>query len=392
MNKIYKKKGDEISLSLDDKLKSYAREKIQKPLNSLMSFGKGSLAVLTPLAAASLISADVNAQCGAGTATFDPSAGSYSDGQVDVDGDGNPDFDFDIVGSNLYITPVGTMSVGTTGFYSVNALAYGATIDGAGSYNGTTFLTFSTTLSSGTASTVYVPITNAAGNLGFIEIQFDGAGGFTVGTNNTGIATTAGDVVAGDCGSLDGALPVALTNFDAATRNKDIALTWATSSELNNHGFEIQRSSDGINFYKLGWVEGAGTVESIMNYGYADSNVRPNVMYYYRLKQMDLDGSFEFSPVISAKVSSDKIIDIGDVYPNPASNGSINLEISTQQTSELTYELINALGQTILSQTETIAPGLNNISIATANLSNGNYFLKINALDVSEYKKIVIQK
>jgi len=374
MNKIYKTKSDDNSLSLEGQLKSYTREKIQKPLNALLTMNKGSLAVLTPLAAASLISADINAQCGVGN--FDPTGGVYSEGQIDVDGDGNPDFDFEIGGNFLSMIAVGTMSFEINSF-NVNALPYGATIDGLGTYTNFTFfpIPFVTTLNSGTPSTAYAPVKSASGHLGFIEINFDGTGGFDIDIMQTGLATVTGSVIAGDCPSLVGALPITLINFEATTRNKEVLLSWATASELNNEGFEIQRSVDGENFYKIGWINGAGTIETNMDYSFSDKELKSNVLYYYRLKQMDFNGEFSYSPVANAKINGDQMIEVGTIYPNP-----------------LSYELLNAFGQKIAAQVQTISEGLNTISIPTSGLSNGTYFLKINALELSEYKKIIIQK
>lgn len=396
MNRIYKTKKDTQSKDLEEKLKAYCQEKVQSSFNSLKSLSKGSLAFLAPLAATGLIATDVNAQaCGAGTAMFDPAGGYYSDGQLDVDGDGVPDFDFDVSAGYLFITAVGTMSIGSTfSSYAAYLNTYGAPINGTANFYGsasTSYAFIPVSLNSGTASTIWIPIQQSAtGFLGFIEIMIDGVGGYTINTNQTGIATSAGPVDAGVCASIP--LPVELLSFDVSTREKKVLLNWATASELNNKGFEIQRSSDGVDFNKVGWVNGEGTAVEKNNYNFVDQNARPNVLYYYRLKQMDFDGKYEFSSIVSAKVVAKEHISIGAVVPNPVSKNEFRIEIGSQVSENLNYEQYDAFGKNILSQIESIAPGLNTITISTVGLTNGTYFLKMNASETSEYRKIIIQK
>ena len=226
--------------------------------------------------------------------------------------------------------------------------------------------------------------------LGFVEVVFDGAGGFTINTNQTGLATALGDVSAGVCASIP--LPVELLKFDAVTRDKGVVLGWATGSELNNEGFELQRSSDGETFYKIAWIEGQGTVEGKNNYNFVDENVRPNVTYYYRLKQMDFDGKFEMSSIVNAKVEGKEIISIGTISPNPVSKAEFVVEIGSQISDELSYELFDSFGQRIKSDIIGITSGINLITVSTANLASGTYVMKLNASGVSEYRKVIIQK
>jgi len=395
MNKIYKTKNDTNVFDLDKKLKSYSREKIHSSFNSIKSLSKTSLAILAPLAASGLIATQANAQaCGAGTAVFNSTGGAYGYGQLDVDGDGTPDFDFNIYGNYVYITGIGSMSFGST--FSAAAAgylySYGASINGTTNYYGNaSYAPIPIDRNIGTASTVWIPIRqDATGFLGFIEVALDGAGGFTINTNQTGIATAAGSVSAGVCASVP--LPVELLSFDAAAQEKGVVLEWMTGSELNNEGFEVQRSSDGRTFYKIGWTDGLGTTDGNSNYNFVDENVRPNVVYYYRLKQMDFDGESELSSVVNAKIEGKQIIDIGQIFPNPISKTEFTVEIGSQISDDLNYELFDSFGQKVLSKAQAIEPGMNILTVFTADLANGTYFLKLNASEVSEYRKVIIQK
>lgn len=110
-------------------------------------------------------------------------------------------------------------------------------------------------------------------------------------------------------------LPVELLYFRGAPKASDILLEWATASELNNDFFEVQRSVDGRDFEVLGKVAGAGTHSGLLTYDFTDRNPRPGVNYY-RLRQVDFDGAFEYSPVVSVKAEGKE----GGMalYPNPA--------------------------------------------------------------------------
>jgi hypothetical protein len=110
-------------------------------------------------------------------------------------------------------------------------------------------------------------------------------------------------------------LPVELLFFRGAPKSSDVLLDWATASELNNDFFEVQRSADGRDFEVLGKVAGAGTHTGLLTYDFTDRNPRPG-LNYYRLRQVDFDGAFEYSSVVSVKAAGKE----GGMalYPNPA--------------------------------------------------------------------------
>lgn len=109
-------------------------------------------------------------------------------------------------------------------------------------------------------------------------------------------------------------LPVELIKFSVQADSDHARLHWTTASEYNNAGFEIQRSSDGASFEKIGWEKGVGTSYVLQEYSFSDFNLSPGV-YYYRLKQIDNDGDFNFSKVRSVRFDqSSKHL---SVYPNP---------------------------------------------------------------------------
>jgi hypothetical protein len=113
-------------------------------------------------------------------------------------------------------------------------------------------------------------------------------------------------------------LPVQLFNFDAKVVNREVQLNWRTSFEENNKGFFVERSTDGIVFNKMGWINGKGNTTSLSEYFYTDVFVQPNVQYYYRLHQLDFNNMEKFSVIRLAKIQ-EKFQQLV-VSPNPASD------------------------------------------------------------------------
>lgn len=109
-------------------------------------------------------------------------------------------------------------------------------------------------------------------------------------------------------------LPVTLIEFNAYKQNKTVLLRWKTSFEQNNRGFEIQRSSDGTGFSRIGWVDGTNNSSSLHTYSFTDSTPL-NGKNFYRLKQIDFDNHSKFSE--TRKVDFEQLIDFS-IYPNPA--------------------------------------------------------------------------
>jgi len=103
-------------------------------------------------------------------------------------------------------------------------------------------------------------------------------------------------------------LPVELLSFEAkSVNNKFIQLDWVTVTEINNNRFEVQRSIDGVDFEYIGWVDGNNNSIQIQEYRYDDYFVDNGITYYYRLKQIDNDGQFELTTIVSSSIGSNSI-------------------------------------------------------------------------------------
>jgi len=125
-------------------------------------------------------------------------------------------------------------------------------------------------------------------------------------------------------------LPVRLAFFKAAPGVGKVGLTWETYSELNNDRFEVQHSSNGKEWAQIGQVNGAGTHWGKLNYAFTHQNA-PNGINYYRLKQVDFDGTFEYSPVATANVLGLGAQGRISVYPNPTAQSNITVQLLALQ-------------------------------------------------------------
>ncbi len=162
-----------------------------------------------------------------------------------------------------------------------------------------------------------------------------------------------------------GVLPVELVFLDSKKVDNGIHIQWATATEKNNDHFMIERSNDGINFYPIDKIYGAGDSQILIHYSYTDKNPGSGTNYY-RLKQIDYDGSFEFSPIISENYMSKQMV---DVYPNPVETFA---NIRSNQHIDY-YVITNLKGQTLQSD---MVNGYNK-SINLESLPSGIYQMSL---------------
>jgi hypothetical protein len=141
-------------------------------------------------------------------------------------------------------------------------------------------------------------------------------------------------------------LPVTLTSFRAALQGPGVAVSWATSSEQRNAGFEVQRASASTEFTTLATVAGAGTTQGPHTYRYVDAAPLATPAYY-RLKQVDTDGTYTYSPVVAVQAAKVITSSVGiSTYPNPTSTSAI-VTWATPTTAPGRWYLTNTLGQVV---------------------------------------------
>ncbi len=139
-------------------------------------------------------------------------------------------------------------------------------------------------------------------------------------------------------------LPVTLTSFSAAPQGTGVAVNWTTASEQNNAGFEIQRSANGTDFAKLTTVAGMGTTQNSHIYSYFDAAPLSTISYY-RLKQMDLDGTIAYSPVVAVQPTAVSTAALS-IYPNPTADRAI-VTWETPLSGAGRWYLTNSTGQVV---------------------------------------------
>ena len=191
-------------------------------------------------------------------------------------------------------------------------------------------------------------------------------------------------------------LPVELTSFSAAVIGKDVKLSWNTATEINNFGFEIERSviSNGVrnlNWEKIGFVNGNGNSNSPKSYSFVDDKVTAG-KYSYRLKQIDNDGQYEYSKTIEVDVNGVKEYKLTQNYPNPF-NPTTTIQYILPQAGMVKLTLYNILGQEIRTLVnEMKEAGTHTINIDASDLNSGMYIYKIESGSFVQTRKMTLVK
>jgi hypothetical protein len=140
-------------------------------------------------------------------------------------------------------------------------------------------------------------------------------------------------------------LPVELTDFDAVTNGTEIRLEWKTASETNNAGFEIQHRGQDAPFEVVEFVEGAGTTAEPQRYSYRISDLSLG-LHTFRLKQVDFDGAFEYSPEVEVAIEIAEAYQFSAIYPNPFTPQA-QFTLTLKEPQQVRVEVFNTLGQRI---------------------------------------------
>lgn len=151
--------------------------------------------------------------------------------------------------------------------------------------------------------------------------------------------------------SITSILPVTLSHFEGFLQNEQVHLHWTTTSETNNQGFYIQRSSDGKSWQSIGFVAGQGTTISPSHYEYLDPQPQKSITYY-RLQQMDFDGAVDYSNIVAIALEGSAKEVAMQVYPNPT-RGTLTLSMDNPSQQPLQMTIHNSLGQLVWQSTTT---------------------------------------
>ncbi|MBS1736280.1 MAG: T9SS type A sorting domain-containing protein [Bacteroidetes bacterium] len=179
-----------------------------------------------------------------------------------------------------------------------------------------------------------------------------------------------------------GTLSLNFISFSAVASDNDVLLNWSTENEVNTNLFEVEFSTDGTHFTKIGNVQSANT-SGRHQYNFTHHQV-PAGMLFYRLKQIDMDGKYKYSVITSVVFNK---INAGFIaYPSPANN-EVNILINTMLQHNARVKLFSVKGQLLM--TVQLKNRLTNIS--TQNIANGTYILSVENGSVTQTQKIIVQ-
>jgi len=189
-----------------------------------------------------------------------------------------------------------------------------------------------------------------------------------------------------------GALPVELNSFTADFNNSVVKLEWETASEKNNLGFQIERSklnSQHLEWLNIGFVSGNGTTTKPHNYTFTDKNL-PAGSYKYRLKQIDYDGTFEYSDIVQVEVSPPKEFSLNQNYPNPF-NPTTTIKFTISDLRFTILKVYDVLGREVATLVnEEKPPGSYEVEFDGTNLPSGVYFYRIKTGSFVKTRKMIL--
>ncbi|MFA6979606.1 MAG: ice-binding family protein [Ignavibacteriaceae bacterium] len=202
-----------------------------------------------------------------------------------------------------------------------------------------------------------------------------------------GAVTATGAVVL----NANTALPVELTSFTAALNRGAVVLNWNTATEVNNYGFEIESRRDNANFEKIGFVKGNGNSNSVKNYFFTDTQTLSG-KNFYRLKQIDNDGVFEYSKVVEVDFNQPQTFELLQNYPNPFNpTTKISYAIPVDgRVQLLIYGITGEVVKSLVNEYQTA--GIYTVNFNAAALPSGIYFYKIITNNFLQVKKMSIIK
>jgi hypothetical protein len=186
-------------------------------------------------------------------------------------------------------------------------------------------------------------------------------------------------------------IPVELTSFSANINSGFVVLNWRTSTETNNYGFQVERGTDQVIFDKIAFVLGSGTTTEIKNYNYIDTTATLGKCYY-RLKQLDYDGSFSYSQIVEIDFGLPTKFAVYQNYPNPFNPiTTINYQIAIK--SQVSLKVYDMLGNEVLSLiNEEQESGYYKVKLNSNNLSSGVYIYRLQAGSFVETRKMILLK
>jgi hypothetical protein len=188
-------------------------------------------------------------------------------------------------------------------------------------------------------------------------------------------------------------LPVELTSFTALNTNNCVNLSWSTATELNNNGFDVEKSiGKSSSWEKIGFVKGTENSSSVNKYSFLDKGPFLTGKYQYRLRQNDINGTFKYSNVVEVEITLPTAYSLSQNYPNPF-NPSTTIEYALPKAGNVELIIFNSIGQEVSHLiNEFQEPGNYLFNFNANNLSTGVYFYRLKTNDYVSIKKMILIK
>jgi hypothetical protein len=191
-------------------------------------------------------------------------------------------------------------------------------------------------------------------------------------------------------------IPVELTSFIGNVVGGNVVLSWSTATETNNSGFQVERSNNNEDFVQAGFVPGFGTTTESKSYTFADNSSLSGT-HYYKLKQIDYDGSFTYSEVVEVNLGLPSEFALQQNYPNPF-NPSTKITFTIAANALVTLKVFDVLGQEVMTLiNQDLTAGVHTYDFDEAGFNSGVYFYRIeaNGIDGTNFtnvKKMILLK
>ena len=224
--------------------------------------------------------------------------------------------------------------------------------------------------------------------------SWTGMGGTVNSTENYVEQSGLSDFSYWTLGDANNPIPVELSSFTAVSDGKSVTLKWTTASETNNRGWDIERSENRNkqdSWLKLGFVDGSGNSTESNSYTFRDVELK-SVTYYYRLKQIDFDGTSSYSDIVEVEVGVPDQFNLAQNYPNPF-NPETAIEFQIPSNSMVNISVYNSIGEKVATLlNEQLEQGYYKRSFDGSNLPSGIYIYRLTANNVMFTKKMMLIK
>src|SRR5690606_37654757 len=184
-------------------------------------------------------------------------------------------------------------------------------------------------------------------------------------------------------------LPLVLLEFKGSVVNNSGLLQWKTEHEYNTSVFILERSTDGRNYHAIASVPAANT-DGVHYYDYTDPNINAlsSPIVYYRLRQVDIDGQFTYSNIVTLSIDQSKTIVM--VYPNPVSH-TLNMTVTVEQKEKLQWRILDNTGRVVNNGQYDLQRGSTALSVDVSRLGSGIYLLQLKGESIQEVIKLIKQ-